>query len=277
MTTSTPNESFAIQGSAQRLNRWQAIWLLMLIQLMAVLAVVSSQPVDFAWLSWRDLPGMLLLAMAIILQLTTSSFETHCPPRASRLVKVLFVVPLITWFGLWGHQSVVAQLIEGLLLISLGVSTGVPPSHVLSINRFLNTILDSVKSFMESGIGLRQTSVSDHPAHSCDPPCNEPCDEWQQTWRRQRDAAGDRISGRATFEFPAGQRTAWYHLPIWPLMTQSPSVQLGEPLGQVTGKVRATQVETYGVRLELKLDRASANDEQIYVDFWLEAKGEASS
>jgi len=277
VSTSTSDESLVVQEASARLNRWQAIWLLLLIQLMAVLAVVSSQPVGFSWLSWRDLPGLLLLVIAIVLQLTTASFENTDSHQANRRVKVLFVIPLITWIGLWGHQSVVAQVVGGLALLGLGLSTGVPASHFLSLDGLLRPILDSSQRFMGSDSWSQHSPLSEDAAQSHETPWNEPSDVWQQTWNRERDEAGDRISGRATFDFPAGQRTAWYHLPIWPLMTKPPLVQLDEPLGQVTGKVRATQVETYGVRLELKLDRAPENDERMYVDFWLEADKEPNA
>ena len=131
VSTSTSDESLVVQEASARLNRWQAIWLLLLIQLMAVLAVVSSQPVGFSWLSWRDLPGLLLLVIAIVLQLTTASFENTDSHQANRRVKVLFVIPLITWIGLWGHQSVVAQVVGGLASQLRSHESGEPKTGVV--------------------------------------------------------------------------------------------------------------------------------------------------
>jgi hypothetical protein len=259
-----------------RLNSWQAIWLVLLIQLIAVVTVVSSQPIRFPWLSWRDLPGIFLLAFAFALQLATSSLDHTTSSSGHRWLKMMFVLPLLTWMGLWGHQSLIAQIVGGILIFFLGVSLWTPESHPLSFNRFLRPILEPFQGFIKNRIALQRATNADAGGHEFEAQRNETSEIWHQTWKRQRDEAGDVITGRATFEFPAGQKTAWYHLPIWPLMPQPPSVQLKEPVGQVTGKVRATQVETYGVRLELKLNRTSDRDERLLVDFRLEADGIAS-
>lgn len=249
-------------------------WLLTLIQLIVVLIVVASQPTAFHWLSWRDLPGIALFSIAVTLQLAVVSLEENDVrhPVSSirkqvRLWRGLYTLPVLTWIALWGHQSVVAQCLCGLGLILLGITLWSAESNMQQLKLWMQTVTTRARSSTARTAAVSPQPAAEDEPHSQATPPDRHC---QQTWRRNRTGTQDTIEGQVKFAMPPGQRTSWYHLPIWPFFEHPPQVTLSPPKGGASGSVKVAQVEVYGVRLELKLDRISESTEELLVDFRVE-------
>lgn len=262
-----------LQHFRPRTLGWPLAWLLTLIQLIAVLIVVANQPTAFHWFSWRDFPGIALFLIAVTLQLAVISLEANdvqnpvsSTRKQVRLWRGLYTLPLLTWIALWGHQSVVAQCLCGLGLILLGIAIWSAESNMQRFKLWVQEMTTRERSWnATAAVHAQQAAVNEPLSRAA--PSDRHC---QQTWRRNRTGPQDTIEGQVKFVMSPGQRTGWYHLPIWPFFEHPPQVTLSPPKGSASGSVKVTQVEVYGIRLELKLDRVSELAEEMSVDFHIE-------
>ena len=65
---------------------------------------------------------------------------------------------------------------------------------------------------------------------------------------------GVQLSGRLSFELPAGETLRTLHVPLWPPLEFDPQVTCS--LDEIDGRVRVTLAKRYGLRIEVRLPEA---------------------
>jgi hypothetical protein len=84
--------------------------------------------------------------------------------------------------------------------------------------------------------------------------------------RRADAAGGEEVSGWATTQLYAGQRTAMLHVAFCPPFASSPTVDVRQTAGPIA-RVRAAQVLPWGARIEVKLPQAADSPCQARIEF----------
>jgi hypothetical protein len=94
-----------------------------------------------------------------------------------------------------------------------------------------------------------------------------PADQTLQELTRSRTADGvETIRGTVVAEFAANERTAIVHIAVCPPFERLPAVEAHRTAGPAC-EVKITQVLHQGVRLEVRLTRASTAAERVKLDF----------
>jgi hypothetical protein len=236
----------------------------------------------------QPLPGVLLVALGLLLALWAAWFRLAASPALDRLHAAARIVA-------WAVPSLV------LVLAALGLI--LPGTSTAAIVTFLSLLV------VEEGWSWRSVLRGERAAGQRLPPADdfasqtaaaarhggdvlvdgaspaldatsagEPTDRDALQWMvRQRDeTGGETIEGYVRAAFVAGQRHATAHLAICPPFVSMP-VCYAEPSDGPPAQVKVAQVLPYGVRLEIKLDEPAAEACDVTVDFSIQERATHSS
>ena len=88
----------------------------------------------------------------------------------------------------------------------------------------------------------------------------------QQITRTQSGAQGDTLAGLLRAVFLPGERSRYLHVAICPPMSGRPNVEVVQLSGPST-RVKAAEVQSFGVRFDLRLVTASTHEETVLIHF----------
>ena len=100
---------------------------------------------------------------------------------------------------------------------------------------------------------------------------NCPADVMQQLIRRRDATGGETIAGMVRVDFSSGERLQIAHLSFCPPLTAVPELSVETAEGPEAA-VRVTLVQTYGARLEVKLNEASPRPTNVVLRVFGEAR-----
>lgn len=88
----------------------------------------------------------------------------------------------------------------------------------------------------------------------------------QQITRTQSGTQGDTLAGLLRAVFLPGERSRYLHVAICPPMSGRPNVEVVQLSGPST-RVKAAEVQSFGVRFDLRLVSASSHEETVLIHF----------
>lgn len=88
----------------------------------------------------------------------------------------------------------------------------------------------------------------------------------QQITRTQSETEGDTLAGLLRAVFLPGERSRYLHVAICPPMSGRPNVEVVQLSGPST-RVKAAEVQAFGVRFDLRLVTASTDEETVLIHF----------
>ena len=106
----------------------------------------------------------------------------------------------------------------------------------------------------------------DAAAPPIDDPELLPANLWQQITRVRSEDGGETISGVLRGAFAAGERNQSLHVAFCPPLSAAPELSF-EQVDGPPGAIKAGQVESFGARLEVRLDAPAKEAAQILVEF----------
>ena len=88
----------------------------------------------------------------------------------------------------------------------------------------------------------------------------------QQITRTQAGPQGDTLAGLLRAVFQPGERSRYLHVAICPPMSGRPNVEVVQLSGPST-RVKAAEIQSFGVRFDLRLVAASTREETVLIHF----------
>lgn len=188
----------------------------------------------------RVLPGFATMLIAIALTLPGTSFA------AAAALWSCVAINEGCWIGFWiwyGRRDRVTHL----PVDSAPARSDTAPAHVTS-PLVEDELPERVADPLDEGDLQLPNEVS------------------QQITRTQAGAHGDTLAGLLRAVFLPGERSRYLHVAICPPMSGRPEVEVVQLSGPST-RVKAAEIQSFGVRFDLRLVAASTREETVLIHF----------
>jgi hypothetical protein len=255
--------------TATTLRRWLALFAVSLIAATAVVLLARRIAGALA----EPLSALPLIATAAILVGTAAAIRTQVQQRSIAVLLSAGLIAIATSLTLPGSSWL------GLIVLWLSVVGEEvwawrprdvrPANHIDVAWRHAVDLPDSPKPQLVAP----KLSLVDEIADATEPWTDEatPADWTNSNLTQQlnyrRTAEGMSIEGWARAEFADGQRTATLHTAFCPAFSRAPQVE-GEPLDGPDCEIVPTVTLPWGVRWEVKLDRAAKEATSVVLGFF---------